>query len=323
MTAQQSEALRFSSNRELNKKKKNDPKPISGFQSHMYEKEKDENSCTFSSQQIFATWFRNATVTMWGINSQDRTAMAELAVAASINELSYAEQETKDKLQDLVKQVKMTQKSVSAASSKTASVQQALMKSRALRKTLTTLAIKKNGMENHLEKLRQSKINQSMISSMQATNDALAKLGVNVSDADDVMLDYEDLSKEVHDTTSALSTFSNEYDDEELEQELEMMLGEDTHALLYTKINSKPAQKTPTVNEPKSVELELVPVSCESEANDNDPPDDNVGAAEVVMEQLKPEPNVVNQKKKSKVRKTLKSVDDVHNEAEQIEALPA
>jgi hypothetical protein len=293
----------------------------------MYEKEKNENSCTFSSQQIFATWFRNATVTMWGINSQDRTAMAELAVAASINELSHAEQETKDKLQDLVKQVKMMQKSVSAASSKTASVQQALMKSRALRKTLTTLAIKKNGMENHLEKLRQSKINQSMISSMQATNDALAKLGVNVSDADDVMLDYEDLSKEVHDTTSALSTFSNEYDDDELEQELEMMLGDDTHALLYTKVSSKPA-KTPTVND--SVELELVvPVTIETERNNDDPPEDNAPTAEILHENVytKPEPNVVKQKKKTKVRQSqsLKSVDDVHNEAEaeQIEAVLA
>lgn len=288
----------------------------------MYENEKTENSCTFSSQQILATWFRNATVTMWGINTQDRTAMAELSVAASINELSHAEQETREKLQAIVKQVKLMQKSAQTTTSKSASVQQALMKSRALRKTLTSLALKKNGMENHLEKLRQSKINQSMISSMQATNDALAKLGVNVSDADDVMLDYEDLSKDVHDTTSALSSFQEPgavYDEDELEQELQMMLGDESEALLFTKVTSQP--KPNAVTESQSVELELVSGKIESEAQDNDPPDDNVGAAGVVMEaQLKPAPNIVKQKKK--VRHTLQSVDDVHKMTSQLQSEP-
>lgn len=237
-------------------------------------KKMNDDSCTVTTHKAMLNCYRQFAIYLFGISQNDRTALAEMAVVGSITELRQAENETKEKLRSLAIEIKKQQK----LSNRPVAVQRALIQSRECRKTLTSLNAKITGMEAHLEKLRQSKINQSLIASMKQTNAALQAHGLQVEAADSAMLDFEDLRKDVEDTSNSLGTFCMDYDDDELAAELEIMLSEDSTSVLIptSKPKSKPAEIT--------TELSALPLSASDEANgavqlelscDDDKRDDN------------------------------------------------
>jgi hypothetical protein len=84
-------------------------------------------------------------------------------------------------------------------------------------------------MQANLETLRQSQLNQNMLLSMKHTTDALQTLGLNVRDADSIMLDMEDATGDTQALQSALSSgwTDNDLSPEDLEAELELLLSDD------------------------------------------------------------------------------------------------
>jgi hypothetical protein len=90
------------------------------------------------------------------------------------------------------------------------------------------MAKKRAGMEQNLETLRQSHLNQNMLLSMKHTTDALQTLGLKVSDADNIMLDLEESTGDINALQGALSAgFDAELSQEDLDAELELVLSDD------------------------------------------------------------------------------------------------
>jgi hypothetical protein len=103
-----------------------------------------------------------------------------------------------------------------------------LARTRVLRASLASMAKKRAGMEQNLETLRQSQLNQNMLLSMKHTTDALQTLGLKVSDADNIMLDLEESTGDINALQGALSAgFDAELSQEDLDAELELVLSDD------------------------------------------------------------------------------------------------
>ena len=160
--------------------------------------------------------------------------IANASLIDSIDEIKAVELNAKHELRDLVAKVK----SLDTVRQR-ASLHELLRRSKVLRNTLASTAKKRMGMEQHLETLKQSQLNQSMMTSMKHTTDALQTLGLNVADADNIMLDLEE---NTHDLQAMQSTLSQNFTDvdfsaADLESELELMLSDD--ALCAVTLKSK------------------------------------------------------------------------------------
>jgi hypothetical protein len=107
------------------------------------------------------------------------------------------------------------------------------------------MAKKRAGMEQNLETLRQSQLNQNMLLSMKHTTDALQTLGLKVSDADNIMLDLEESTGDIAIMQNALSSgwSDAELSQEDLDAELELILSED--ALCPTAVARRKPQQQP------------------------------------------------------------------------------
>ena len=116
-----------------------------------------------------------------------------------------------------------------------------LARTRVLRASLAGMAKKRSGMEQNLETLRQSQLNQNMLLSMRHTSDALQMLGLKVTDADNIMLDLEESTGDINALQGMLSSgFDAELTQEDLDAELELVLSDD--ALCAYRRPARPAE---------------------------------------------------------------------------------
>jgi hypothetical protein len=182
------------------------------------------NGCSETLRVSVADAYRSIAVAVFGTGARDKMHLAEMSVMASITDISTAEEKTKTELGALARRVREMD-----PVRQRGQMQEILGRSRMLRGTLANMAKKRVGMEQHLETLRQSQLNQNMLLSMKHTSDALQTLGLKVSDADNIMLDLEDTTSDSHALTTTLSSNFMEhtlsYDD--LEAELALMMSED------------------------------------------------------------------------------------------------
>ena len=180
--------------------------------------------CNRSLKVTMCDAYRN--ICMWILKPrpEDNIHLAEISLNASIDEIKAVETNSVTELQKLVQQVKLLD-----PKKQRASLHEVLRRSRVLRGTLESTRKKRIGMEQHLETLKQSQLNQSMMSSMKQTTDALQTLGLKIEDADSIMLDLEDNTNELNTMQSTLAQNFTDYDfsADELESELELMLSED------------------------------------------------------------------------------------------------
>jgi hypothetical protein len=171
--------------------------------------------------------------------------LAEMSVSASINELTQAENNTKRELSIIVDKVK----TMPGTKSKTV-IKDLLLRSRALRSTLASMGKKRMSMEKQLENLRQSQLNQHMLVSMKHTSEALQKLGLKVSDADNIMLDLEDSNTDINNLQASLSSgFADDnLSDMDLSEELELILSDEylqPSSVLLKKVQEKVQEQLP------------------------------------------------------------------------------
>lgn len=182
------------------------------------------NGCSETFRVSIADAYRSIAVAVFGTGARDKMHLAEMSVMASITDITAAEDKTKAELAALARRVREMDPGKHRGK-----MQELLGRSRMLRSTLASMGKKRVGMEQHLETLRQSQLNQNMLMSMKHTNDALQTLGLKVSDADNIMLDLEDTTGDSNALTSTLSSsfvdHALSYD--ELEDELALMMSED------------------------------------------------------------------------------------------------
>ena len=182
------------------------------------------NGCSEALHSSVADAYRSLALAVFGTGARDKMQLAEMSVTASIADISGAEDKSKRELAALVKRVRELDPARNRSQ-----VLDLLARTRVLRASLASMAKKRSGMEQNLETLRQSQLNQNMLMSMKHTNDALQTLGLKVSDADNIMLDLEDTTGDSNALTSTLSSsfvdHALSYDD--LEDELALMMSED------------------------------------------------------------------------------------------------
>ena len=204
------------------------------------------NGCTENVRVNFAEAYRGLALAMFGTGARDKIHLAEMSVTASVADISSAEQKIKDELGSLVRRIRELdpQKQRGAA-------QEILGRSRMLRGTLASMSKKRTGMQQHLETLRQSQLNQNMLTSMKHTSDALQTMGLSARDADSILLDLEESAGDSKELTATLaSNFMEETCSlEDLDAELELMMSED--ALCAVPMQHRPpAQKRADAVEP-------------------------------------------------------------------------
>ena len=212
------------------------------------------DSCSKGVQTAFANGVRGLALAVWGTQPRDSMLLAEMSVSASITELTKAEDNTKRELSTIVDKVK----SMPGNKSKQV-VKDLLLRSRNLRSTLASMGKKRMSMEKQLETLRQSQLNQHMLVSMKHTNEALQKLGLKVSDADNIMLDLEDSHTDINNLQASLSSafvVDDNVTDINLSEELELILGDEYFepSTMQRKHTEKSTEKVPVTIEKKQTE---------------------------------------------------------------------
>jgi hypothetical protein len=167
--------------------------------------------------------YRSLALALFGTSSRDKIQLAEMSVASSIHDIVQAENKSTRELSTLVARVRELNPQRNRGQ-----VLELLSRTRVLRATLACLAKKRTGMEQSLEALRQSQLNQNMLLSMRHTSDALQTVGLKVGDADHIMLDMEESASDLNAMQNVLSTsFADDLSQEDLDAELELVLSDD------------------------------------------------------------------------------------------------
>ena len=106
-----------------------------------------------------------------------------------------------------------------------------LMQSKKCRAKLATLAKKKLALENHMDTLDNSELNQHVLQSMQNTSHALKGMGLDkaLESVDRVMMDLEDNNADLASLQTTLSTNVDAGDDFDWEAEMQLLLHDDVY----------------------------------------------------------------------------------------------
>ena len=182
------------------------------------------NGCSDSVHTSVADAYRSISLAVFGTSARDKMQLAEMSVSASISDIEEAQHKSKKELGTLVQRVREMD-----PVKQRMQVQEVLGRSRLLRSSLAALSKKRSGMEQNLETLRQSQLNQNMLLSMKHTTDALQTMGLKVTDADSIMLDLEESTGDTNAMQTTLSSgFSeNEWTQDDLDAEFDLIMSDD------------------------------------------------------------------------------------------------
>jgi len=229
------------------------------------------NDCSDALNCSIAEAYRSLALAIFGTGARDKMQLAEMSVSSSITDIAEAETKSKRELTMLVKKVRELD-----PVRQRAQVQELVGRTRVLRTSLANMAKKRAGMEQNLETLRQSQLNQNMLLSMKHTTDALQTLGLKVSDADNIMLDLEESTGDITSMQNALSGSWSDADlsPEDLEAELELILSDD--ALCPTAVARRKHSESTVLIKPEVKQAEFQqpePPQQESQQQESDKPD--------------------------------------------------
>lgn len=154
--------------------------------------------------------------------NQRRHAMCMLR--ESILEVQRCEDETAVGIRNIASQVKSVNRQNKAP------LKDLLVRSRTQRHKLSLIAKKRQSLQQHLETLETSELNQQVISSVKETSDVLKNMGLaqNVESVDELMLDMAESQDDVRQIQTGLAAgHDDDADAAELDAELALLLGED------------------------------------------------------------------------------------------------
>lgn len=206
-----------------------------------------------------------------GVPARDTANLACIRLTECIREISDEENKTREELRNVVQNVRAMD-----VTRHKSDLKNKVVRSRQLRESLACISRKRQAMQHHLDTLRQSKLNQSMLQSMKHTNDALQTLGLKITDADAIMIDLED---SVQDASSLQTSLATPFDshvssDLDMQEELDVLLSEDPYALppIDASKQSQRPEPPPRIQRPHDLQ------SVDDTALDQgpDPPDDSL-----------------------------------------------
>tara|TARA_B100001094_G_scaffold319455_1_gene364299 strand:+ start:5291 stop:6109 length:819 start_codon:yes stop_codon:yes gene_type:complete len=204
----------------------------------MHSIHKMSSNCNESMTNSLASAWLNI---MRLVNSKSPAMRSDGAILAKINlhdtieQLKMVEESLKEEIRSTASHVKVAQ----TQNAKT-TLQHLLIKSRTKRLRLTQTHKKRLNMEQQLEALAMSELNNQVLTSMQKTSVALKAMGMQnaVENADDVMMDMQETHQDLSALQDALGQQVNPdlISDDNLAEELEMLMSADTDIMLEVPI---------------------------------------------------------------------------------------
>jgi len=179
-----------------------------------------------ANNSLATTWLRFMGVVR-GPPIVDQARKAKLMLETSIKEIQKNELVLKSELSAIALRVKQTH------NPKTKSTLNALLcTSRAKRIKLTAAVKKRAALEQHMDTLASSELNQSVMSSVRETSQVLKAMGLDKSldTVEEMMLDMEESTQDASSIQSSLATsFTGEdpSDESDLQREMEMLLNDE------------------------------------------------------------------------------------------------
>lgn len=221
----------------------------------------------------------------YGVSALDQTRIAKMKLVEHIKQITTVEESEREQLNRIAVSVKTMDKTKMHSALKSA-----LLKSKKLRQQLDINTRKREALEQHLEGLNTTELNQSIFSAMQTTSAALKSMGAsteNMDNVDNVMLDLEDRFNDISSVQNALSSSLTATDDN-LEDELALLLGDSDISLPMqmntmhktpSKISSPPQKENTEADDtsvlPQADDTETDPSSTEQTLNTQDDTKEN------------------------------------------------
>jgi len=149
----------------------------------------------------------------------DNTRSAKIGLKDSLHKMDVNEEELKAELEVLIARIRATQKQTKSMER----LKPMLVQSKKIKGRLAVLQRKREALDNHMETLENSELNQHVLHSMQQTSNALKAMGLDKSlqAVDKVMLDLEENHS---DMSSIQQTLGMSYSDDEVDWGLELSL---------------------------------------------------------------------------------------------------
>ena len=188
----------------------------------------------------------------------DNTRSAKIGLQASLREIAAMEEELRAELETMIGRIRVTQKQ----SKNLERIKPTLIQCRKIKNRLAVLQRKKEALENHVETIENSELNQHVLHSMQRTSNALKAMGLDKSlqSVDKVMLDLEENHSDMNSLQQTLCVSYTEEEDVDWGQELSMLLSDDCMSIPAV-CNAMPAAREEQQASPPgaAARLELVP----------------------------------------------------------------
>lgn len=155
---------------------------------------------------------------VFGEVSIDNTRYAKIGLQGSLREIDSSEEELKAEMETVLGRIRAMQSKHKGVER----VKALLMQHKKIRGRIETLQRKREVLQNHMETLENSELNQQVLYSMQRTSHALKAMGLDKSlqSVDKVMLDLEENHNDMNSLQQSLGT--GYADDEETDWGLEL-----------------------------------------------------------------------------------------------------
>lgn len=155
---------------------------------------------------------------VFGEVSIDNTRYAKIGLQGSLREIDSSEEELKVELDAVLGRIRAIQSKQKGVDR----VKSLLVQHKKIRSRIETLQRKRDVLQNHMETLENSELNQQVLYSMQRTSHALKAMGLDktLQSVDKVMLDLEENHNDMNSLQHSLGT--GYADEEETDWALEL-----------------------------------------------------------------------------------------------------
>jgi len=167
----------------------------------------------------------------FGIGPLESTRLAKLSLRATLDEIEETEQDLNAQLAKYLPKIKaFSEGGASAERMDMGRFKASLMQCKKIRMKLAALSKKKLALENHMDTLDNSELNQHVLYSMQKTSHALKGMGLDkaLESVDRVMMDLEENHGDMTSIQNSLASTFDTGDDFDWEGEMEILLNSDT-----------------------------------------------------------------------------------------------
>jgi hypothetical protein len=181
----------------------------------------------------------------------DDTRYAKIGLQGSLREIDSTEEELKIELEGVIARIKSTQSRHKGIDR----VKPLLLQHKKIRNRIEVLERKRGVLQNHMETLENSELNQQVLYSMQRTSNALKAMGLDKSlqSVDKVMLELEENHNDMNSLQQTLGTGYVEEDETDWGLELDRILSDDVCVAVPAVCNSTSRVKDRAVERQASV----------------------------------------------------------------------